>query len=102
MKDFNYTFDSVIGILTRYYNMQEDACYSGVMTQHDYKMDVDSIMEKANLTDKQQSILKMHHIIGYTQEEIAQQLGISQQGVFNSLRGVKRRIEKVLKGWNND
>ena len=101
MDNFEYTFLAVVGLLSKYDDMTQDAQYSGCISHHVYKMDVDTIIDKANITDKQRNIVVMHYIEGYTQEEIAKTLGITQQGVFNSLTGVKKRIEKVLKGWNN-
>lgn len=99
---FEYTYGTVCNLLKRYPLLYEDACYSGDLSHIDYKIDMDSLIKQAELTSKQLQILKLHYFEGKTQQSIAEELEISQQGVFNSLTGIKKKIEKVLNGWNNE
>ncbi len=100
-KDFEYSFATVSGLLKRYPYLYEDACYSGDLSHIDYKIDMDNLIEQAELTPKQKEILIMHYFNGMTQQSIAEELNISQQGVFNSLTGIRKKIERVLSRWNS-
>ncbi len=49
-----------------------------------------------NLTEKQREIYELFHIQKKTQEEIAKELGISQQAVSEFISSIKKKIKKIL------
>jgi RNA polymerase sigma factor (sigma-70 family) len=49
-----------------------------------------------NLTDKQKEVYNLYHLEGKTQEETAEILGITKQAVSCHVKGIKKKIKKLL------
>lgn len=54
-------------------------------------------MKLKELTTEEIEILTLYVIYGYTQEQIAQKIGISQKGICKKLIKIKNIINLVLK-----
>lgn len=62
-------------------------------------VDFERAIEKASLTPRQEQVLKLHLIQGYTQEEVAKMLDVSQQRVTVISMSATEKIAKVYYEW---
>ena len=99
MVEITYKVNNVLALLKRYKQIQEDAYYSGIMDGINVKIDLDLLIKKAKLTDRQYQVVEQYYFEQKTQKETAQVLGISQQGVTDHLNSIKKKITKVAKIW---
>jgi RNA polymerase sigma factor (sigma-70 family) len=91
-----YTVEILIALIQYRGKVNESKYYSGEITSSNMLMDLDIILNKINLTDKQAFILNRYWGDGYTQEEVAKELGVSQQMVEKHCRAIKKKMGKVL------
>lgn len=96
MKRKFYTVDFIVAIVQNWDKLSATANYKSEFLASDMLLDLEIILKKAKLTDKQQLILDKHWREGYTQEEVAITLGITQQMVEKHCRAIKKKIEKIL------
>lgn len=96
MKVLDYSVPFVVGLLQNMDKISEKRYYKADLSASDLLLDLELIVRKANLTDKQFYILTHYWIEGYTQEEVAQNLGITQQMVEKHTRAIKKKIHKIL------
>lgn len=57
------------------------------------------ILQDVNLKDKELEILELYFLHGKTEEQVAEDLGLSRNGLQNIK---KRAVEKIKKVWTND
>ena len=96
MRASNYTVPFIISLIQNKMKIGESRFYKADLSASDMLLDLDSIIYKANLTDKQRYILDNYWIAGYTQDEVAKQLGITQQMVEKHSRAIKKKVQKIL------
>lgn len=97
MKSNNYTVPFIVSTIQSMDKVSESRFYKADLTACDILLDLEIILEKARLTDKQQYILDQCWIKGYTQDEVAQKLGVTQQMVEKHCRAIKKKVRKILK-----
>lgn len=96
MRAAKYTVPFIISLIQNKYKIGESRFYKADLSACDMLMDLESIIDKSNLTDKQSYIVENYWIAGFTQEEVARKLGITQQMVEKHSRAIKKKIKKVL------
>lgn len=94
----DYTVPFMVSLIQNSRKIGEQRFYKADLSASDLLMDLDIVLDRASLTDKQRYILENYWIAGYTQEEVAKTLGITQQMVEKHCRAVKKKIRKILKG----
>lgn len=100
--DIPYTQTYIVGAMTNRYKIIESCYYSGSIDSMDLIMDIDLLLKKAQLTEKQMEVVKLHYFEQYSQGETAKKLGITQQAVDSHVSNIKRKINKVLKDWKEE
>lgn len=88
-----------MSILQNYYKLKEARFYKGDLSASAILVDVDSLIARSNLNEKQAYVVQYYWKEGYTQEEVATHLGVSQQMVDKYCKRVKSKIEGELKKW---
>ena len=96
MRASNYTVPFIISLIQNKLKIGESRFFKADLSASDMLLDLDYILEKSNLTDKQKYILDNYWIAGYTQDEVAKQLGITQQMVEKHSRAIKKKVQKIL------
>jgi DNA-directed RNA polymerase specialized sigma subunit len=74
------------------------AYLNGDIAACDLLIDLQLGFKKIKITDKQRKIIKLHFFEGLTQEEVAEIVGISQQGVSENINTVIRRLAAFHRG----
>lgn len=97
--DIPYTQNFMVGAMTNKYKIIEGCYYSGDIDSMDLIMDIDILLNQAQLTMKQMEVVKLHYFEQYSQGEVAKKLGITQQAVDSHISNVKKKINKVLEEW---
>lgn len=98
--DLPYTLNFILGTMSNKAKLEE-ATYLGSTESVDLLLDLDMLTEEAKLTKKQSEVVGLYYYEQYTQGEVAEKLGISQQAVLDHLNKAKKRIEKVIERWGN-
>lgn len=62
-------------------------------------VDFERAIEEAALSERQLQVMKLHLIHGYTQEEVAERLGISRQRVAEIVMLASGRIAQIYNAW---
>lgn len=96
MKSQNYTVPMIIGLVQYRSKVAEQTYYTADLVASEMIMDLDVVLHRANLTAKQQFILDNYWGLGYTQEEVARMMSITQQMVEKHCRAIKKKIKAVL------
>lgn len=96
-----YSIEFLLGCLKNYYTIAERRFYDADETARDIKLDIDFIVSKLNLTDKQEQVLELHFKQGFTQEEIAELWGTSQVNICYHVRGVRKKLESYVRECGN-
>lgn len=96
----NYYSTFTVKNLERLIKSREDlaiqAYYYGNIDALEYLIDVDAMLVDCNFTDKQRIIVDRLYINGdITQEELAKELGITQQGVMRFVYLIRNKLKKV-------
>lgn len=99
MKVNNYTVPFIVAVVQSVDKLQTQRFYKNDLAISDILLDLDLLMEQAALTEKQQYILTKYWIEGYTQEQVANMLNITQQMVEKHTKAVKKKFQKVLESW---
>lgn len=92
----NYSVPFMISIIQNRYKIGESRFFKADLSASDMLIDLDSVIDKANLTDKQKYIMEHYWIRGFTQEEVAKTMGITQQMCEKHSRAIKKKIKKIL------
>ncbi|HID0815726.1 TPA: sigma factor-like helix-turn-helix DNA-binding protein [Clostridium botulinum] len=92
-----YTVPFIVSLAQNRDKISESRFYKADLSASDLLMDLEIILDRANLTDKQRYILENCWIKSYTQEEVACDLGVTQQMVEKHCRAIKKKIRKILK-----
>ena len=79
------------------YKIGESRFFKADLSACDTLMDLENIITRANLTDKQKYIMENYWIAGFTQDEVAKRLGITQQMVEKHSRAIKKKVKKYYK-----
>ena len=79
--------------------MSEQRFFAADELARDIILDLDLLLSRLQLTEKQTEVLELHFKQGYTQEEIAKKWDTSQVNVFYHVRAIKSKIKKELEGW---
>ena len=95
----NYTVDTIISLLKNRDRVGEFRYYKGDIDACATLIDLERLLSMIQLTDKQAIVVEMYWGQGYTQDEVAKMLGVTQQMVEKHCRFIKAKIEKVLKIW---
>lgn len=74
---------------------------TGDYTFSDIVMDAETIIQKANLTERQRLVIKLYHEDDLTLATIGEMLGITHQAVKDCLNQASKKINKVLEGWKD-
>lgn len=96
--DIPYTNKFMIGAMANKKKIEESLYLNGI-DQLEIIIDIDLMLKEAKLTDKQAQVVELYFFNQYTQEEVSQKLGISQQAVLDHINKVKLKIRKVLEEW---
>lgn len=96
--DMSYTLPFMLGVMTNRERIQEPI-YLNLEDSIDLLIDVDLMIERAKLTKKQKEVVELYYFGQMTQEEVAEQLGITQQAVLDHINKIKERLNTVLKKW---
>ena len=96
MRATKYTVPFIISLIQNKYKIGESRFFKSDLAASDMLMDLECILEESKLTDKQDYILNNYWIAGFTQEEVAKQLGITQQMIEKHSRAIKKKIKRTL------
>lgn len=99
MVNCGYTVPMVISMLNNLAKIEQYRFYKGDFVASDMLIDLKIIMSSCKLTAKQKIVIEKHLIEGYTQEEVASMLGVTQQMIEKQCRAIKKKIGKVLIAW---
>lgn len=92
-----YTVEQVLSCLKNYYAIAEKRFYIASEVARDIKLDIDFIVSKLQLTERQDKVLDLHYKQGYNQGEIAEKLGTSQVNIYYHIKAIKKKIEKYVR-----
>lgn len=87
----------IVSLIKNRDKVSEARFYKADLAASDLLMDLDLIIERIHLTDKQRFIMRRYWIEGYTQEEVAKELHVTQQMIEKQCRYIRKKIRKVLK-----
>jgi DNA-directed RNA polymerase specialized sigma subunit len=96
MKATNYTVPFIVSLIQNKHKIGESRYFKADLSASDMLMDLDEIVAKAKLTDKQMYIMENYWIAGYTQAEVAFKLGITQQMIEKHSKAIKKKVKKIL------
>lgn len=96
--DLSYTTGLMVGAMTNKKKIEESLYYSGV-DKLDLLIDIDLLLAEAKLTERQKEVVELYFFLQYTQEEVSEVLGISQQAVLDHIKKIKNKIQKVIDLW---
>lgn len=96
--DMPYTTPFMLGTLTNKEKIKESTYLTGTEAV-DLLIDVETLLQESKLTAKQQEVVELYYFNQMTQEEVAEKLGITQQGVLDHLKKIKVRVAKVIERW---
>lgn len=65
----------------------------------DTVIDSERAIKKAGLTVQQQKVIELRWILGYTQNEVAEIMQLSQPTVLQHEQYAKKKVQKVLEEW---
>lgn len=99
MKTNQYSVPFMVSLAQNSEKISEQRFYRGDISASDLLMDLEILIKTAEFTDKQLFILNHYWIQGYTQEDVADKLGITQQMVEKHTRAIKKKIDRVLQKW---
>lgn len=99
MKVEKYTTPFIVALIQGRERIKEQRFYKSDLSASDMLLDLELIVELANLTEKQSYILEKYWVEGYTQSQVAEGLGITQQMVEKQTRAIKKKITRVLEEW---
>jgi DNA-directed RNA polymerase specialized sigma24 family protein len=102
MEISNYTVPFVVALMQNKGKLIEASEHGSDMTATDMLMDLDYIMNRAELTDKQKLVVETCWVKGFSQREAGKLLGISQQMCTKHSNAVKKKIEITLKTLEED
>lgn len=97
MRVNNYTVSFMVSLLQNREKVSESRFYKADLNASDFLIDLDNILKKAKLTDKQKFVLEYCYIYGYTQYEVALIMGVTQQMIEKHTRAIKKKIRKILR-----
>lgn len=97
-----YTVFMIISLLQNKSKVEQFRYYKGDFNACGLLIDLERIIQLCKLTNKQSFVVEKHFVEGYTQEEVATMLGVTQQMVEKHCRVVKSKIDKVLKEWEDE
>ncbi|WMU08085.1 hypothetical protein vBCtySFA67_00067 [Clostridium phage vB_CtyS-FA67] len=92
-----YTTAKVVALIKNRNKIAESRFYKADLTASDLLIDLDDIIVRIELSDKQAYIVQKHWIEGYSQPEVARKLNVTQQMVLKQCQYIKNKIEGVLK-----
>lgn len=98
--DIPYSTEFMVGSMSNRRKIEESLYFSGI-EQLEILIDMDMMLKEAELTEKQAQVVDLYFFNQFTQEEVSQKLGISQQAVLDHIKKVKMKLQKVLKGWKD-
>ena len=79
--------------------LKEQVYYTSNFNVIDTIVDMDILLNKANLTHTEAEAFRLYFIEGYTLKEIADRSGATPQATFNNIKRLKYKIRRVLKSW---
>lgn len=94
-----YTSEFIIGSLSNKAKIEEGLLYAGGIDQLNLLIDLELLLEEANLTERQMQVVDLYYCKQYTQEEVSRRLGVSQQAVLDHIKKIKSKIQKVINIW---
>lgn len=94
-----YTMNSILSTMTNKEKIQEGVFYSGALNHMDLLIDVEMLFDVSKLTEKQRKVVDLYFFKQYTQKEVSEILGISQQAVLDHIGKVKRKLELGVQLW---
>lgn len=92
-----YTVPFLVSMIQNRYKIGESRFFKADLSACDMLMDLDIILLRSKLTAKQQYILENYWVAGYTQEEVAKTMQITQQMIEKHCRAMKKKMKKILK-----
>lgn len=97
--DIPYTMTSMLSAMNNKEKIQEGIFYSGALNHMDLLIDIELLFEISKLTEKQKKVIDLYFFKQYTQKEVSEILGISQQAVLDHIGKVKKKLEAGLELW---
>lgn len=96
-----YTMNSILSAMTNKEKIQEGLFYSGALNHMDLLIDIELLFKMSKLTEKQRKVVDLYFFKQYTQKEVSEMLGISQQAVLDHIGKVKRKLEIGIQIWRD-
>lgn len=96
-----YTIENITATLSNIFKIRESAYWEAVENIN-IIIDIELLLKEAHLTIRQYEIIELYYLQQYTQEEISEQLNISQQAVLDHLNRIKGKIKKILLKWEDE
>jgi DNA-directed RNA polymerase specialized sigma24 family protein len=95
------TKEGVKEFLDDYLAIRERMYLKGDYAAVDMLADLETAIKKAKLTDKQKQALYMRYVLDGTKtdEELAQEIGLSQDGLWHRIDRACAKIAKVFEEW---
>ncbi|MBX6360543.1 MAG: DUF134 domain-containing protein [Acidobacterium ailaaui] len=96
-----YALDSADGVkrLLRDYHALCERRYAGDYAASDILIDLDTVIKRAGLTDRQRQALRLVYVGQYRQTEAADKLGVSKQTVNRLISVATTKIARVFESW---
>lgn len=99
IESVHYTATNILNLLSEYKRFYINAYESGCMASLEVKMDLDILLEKSNLTDRQAEAINLYYKEGMTQDEVAEVLGVSRIAVRYLLNWAEKKIKNTAEKW---
>lgn len=99
IEDVKYTPHNILNLLGEYSKFCVNAYVNGSIPSLEIKMDLDSLLEKSNLTERQETVINLYYKHDMTQDEVAEVLGVSRIAVRDVLKGAEKKIKETVKNW---
>ena len=94
----DYSSSFMIGAMSNRKKIEESLYFSGV-DKLELLIDMDLLLKEAKLTERQKEVVELYFFNQYTQEEVSELLGVSQQAVLDHIKKTKAKIQKVVDLW---
>lgn len=91
-----YTLAEILCILNNKEMLEDRAAYSGNFSLIDSIIDAERIVKKAGLTERQEILFNMYVRTDLTLAKVGELVGITHQGVADSINQSKKKIQKVI------
>lgn len=99
VKNINYNTKTILNLYKEYPHLKCDAYRNGNIHAVEVIADLDLLLDSANLTPNQYVVFDYYYRKGFTQQETADELGVSRIAVLKALGFAEKKILNKVKEW---